>query len=115
MRQNVARVLCGGRIDGDVAFIDVLNDSVLVDHKGRTISVAAILVVNAVILHHGSFEIAEQRKRDAVLFAELFVGGNAIYADPENLRVGSLEFGDISLIRLHFLRSTTGEGEHIEG
>ena len=41
--------------------------------------------------------------------------GNAVHADAENLRVCVTEFGDISLIRLHFLRSTTGKGEDVKG
>ena len=47
------------------------------------------------------------------MFGELAVGGNAIYAEAENLRVGSFEFCDIILIRFQFFRSTTGEREHI--
>ena len=54
-------------------------------------------------------------KSNAILFGEFAVGGNAVYAEAENLCVGRFEFGDISLIRLHFLRSTTGEGQHVNG
>jgi len=114
MRQNVAGVLCRCRIDGDVTFVDVLNNSVLVDDEGGAITEALVFIIDAVILHDCAFEIAQQRKGYPVLFAEFFIGRNAIDADSENLRVVSFEFGDISLIRLHFLRSTTGECEHIE-
>jgi len=114
MRQNVAGVFCRSRIDSDVTFVDVLNNSVLVDHEGGAISEALVFIVEAIILYDCAFEIAQQRKGYPVLFAEFFIGRNAIDADSENLRVVSFEFGDISLIRLHFLRSTTGECEHIE-
>lgn len=50
-----------------------------------------------------------------MLFGKLPIGGNAINANSENLSISSFEFGDISLIRLKFLRSTTGECQHIEG
>src|ERR1700674_4430497 len=110
VRKDVAGILGGGWIDGDVPFVDVLNDPVFVDHKGRTIAIAAVFIEDAIVLDHCAFEIAEQRKGDAVLLAEFSVRGNTVHTDAENLRVGSFEFGDISLIRLHFLRSTTGEG-----
>ena len=114
MRKDIARIFRAGWIDSDVAFVDVLNDSVFVDHESCAISEALIFIEDTVIFHHGAFEIAEQRKGNAVLGPEFFVGGHAVDAESENLRVGSFEFGDISLIRLHFLRSTTGEGEHIK-
>jgi hypothetical protein len=78
----------------------VLNDPILIDHKRGSIAKALGFVENSVISDHRSFEIAEQWKRDADVLCETFVGGNAIYANAENQRVGSFEFGDISLIRL---------------
>jgi len=78
----------------------VLNDPVLIDHKRGSIAIAPGFVENSVISDHRSFEIAEEWKRDADVLCETFVGGNAIYADAENLCVRAFEFGDISLIRL---------------
>jgi len=49
-----------------------------------------------------------------VLFGEFAVGGNTVNTDPENLCVSGFEFGDISLIRPHFPRSTTGERQHVK-
>jgi hypothetical protein len=78
----------------------VLNDPVLIDHKRGSIAKALGFVENSVISDHRSFEIAEEWKRHANVLCETFVGGNAIYANAENLCVRAFEFGDISLIRL---------------
>jgi hypothetical protein len=112
--QYVACFGSGGGIDRYVPFIDVLNDPVLIDHKGSTIPKALRLIENPVIPYHSSFEIAEQGKRDADVLREAFVCGNAIYTDAENLRVHSFEFGDISLIRLQLFGSTTGKCQHVK-
>ena len=115
MRQDVAGVLGAGGIDRYVTFVDVLNDPVLIDHKGGAVSIATLFVKDSIVLHHRSFKIAEQWKRYPVLFGEFAVGRNAVYAETKNLSIVRFEFGDISLIRLHFLRSTTGESQNVEG
>lgn len=115
MRQDIAGVRGAGWIDRDVAFVDVLDDSVFIDDKGGAVSIATLFVKDPVVFHGCSLEIAEQREGYAVLFGEFSVGGNAVYAETKNLSIIRFEFGDISLIRLHFLRSTTGESQDIEG
>src|SRR5476651_672485 len=95
VRQDVAGVLGGGWVDGDVPFVDVLNDPVFVDHKGRAITKALLLVKNSIVLNYRALEIAEKRESNAILFGEFAIGGNTIYAESENLRVGRFEFGDI--------------------
>ncbi len=115
MRQHVARVFRAGRIDRHVAFVDVLNKTVFVDYKRGAIAVAAFLIEDAILLHDGAFEVAEQRKGDANLLGKLAVSGNAVHTEAENLGIGRFEFGDISLIRLHLFRSTAGESQHIKG
>jgi len=114
VRQYVACFGSGCRIDRYVAFIDVLNDPVLIDYKGSPIPKALRLIEDAIIPHHSSFEIAQQGKRDADVLREAFVGGNTVYTDAENLCFHSFEFGDISLIRLQLLRSTTGKGQNVK-
>ena len=114
MRQYVACFGSGGGIDRYVPFIDVLNDTVLIDYKRSTIPKALRFIENAVVPDYRSFEIAQQGKRDADVLREAFVGGNTIYTDAENLRFHSLEFGDISLIRLQLLRSTTCKGQNVK-
>ena len=115
MRQDIAGVFGAGWIDRHVAFVDMLDDSVFVDHESGPVSIATVFVKDPIVSHDCSLEIAEQREGYAVLFGEFSVGGNAVYAETENLSIIRFEFGDISLIRLHFLRSTTGEGQNIEG
>jgi hypothetical protein len=114
MRQYVAGVGGGGWIDRHAAFIDVSNDAVLVDDERGSIAEALFFIKNSVILHHGSLKITEQWKRYTDVLCKTAVGGNAVDADAEDLSFCAFEFGDISLIRLKFFRSTTGEGQHIE-
>jgi len=115
VRQNVARFGCGRGINRHISFVDVLNDSVLVDDKRGAISEALLFVKNPVVFDDCSFEIAEERKGDADVLREAAVGRNAVDTNTENLSIVAFEFGDISLIRLQFLRSTTGECQHIKG
>src|SRR5437870_9670798 len=114
VRQDVACILGARRIDSFAAFFDMLDDSVLVDHEGGAIAVPALFVEDAVVLHDRSFEITQQGKGQAILFGKLAISGNAVNANAENLSIGSIEFGDISLIRLHLFRSTTGERQDIK-
>ncbi len=113
MRQYVAGLDDAAGIDGDVSFVDVLNDPLFVDHKSCAITKPLFLIKDSVVLYHSTLEVAEDGKREPELFGKLPIGRNTVYAKPENLSVGSIEFGDISLIRLKFLRSTTGEREHV--
>ena len=115
MRQYVAGFGGGGWIDRHAAFIDVLNDSLLVDDECGSIAEALFFIKDSIILHHSSLEITEQWKRYANVLCKTTIGRNAIDADAEDLSFCSFEFGDISLIRLEFFRSTAGEGQHIEG
>jgi hypothetical protein len=104
----------GGRIDCHVPFVDVTDDAFFVDQEGGAISKALLLVEDAIVFHDGAFEIAENGKRNSNLFCEFAVGGNAVDTHSKNLSLVCFELGDISLIRLQFLRSTAGEGEHID-
>src|SRR5262245_25553431 len=114
MREHVTRFDSGARIDGDVSFVNVPDDTFFIDHEGGTISKALLFVEATIILHHSAFEITEQWKRNSKLFCEFAVGGDTVYTHSENLSVGGFELSDISLIRFQFLRSTTGEGEHVD-
>jgi hypothetical protein len=103
----------GGWIDCDIAFVDVPDNAFFVDQEGGAISKTLLLVEDPVILYYCAFEIAEEREGNSKLFGEFAVGENAVYTHSENLSFGGFEFGDISLIRLQLLRSTTCESEHI--
>jgi len=100
MSQDVAGFKRCRWVDGHVPFVDMLNNPSLIDHKRSAITKALRFVEKPVILDHCSFEIAEERKCNADVLREAFVGGNAVYTDAENLCFCSFEFGDISLIRL---------------
>jgi hypothetical protein len=113
MLKHVTRVDNRGRIDRDVSFVDVLDDALLIDHESSAISEALFFVEDAVVFDDSAFEITEYREGNSDLFGEFAVGGNTVNTHAENLRVGGLEFGDISLIRLQFLRSTTCERQYV--
>jgi len=113
MLEDVAGLNNSGRIDGHVSFVNVPDDAFFIDQEGGAISEALLLVEDAIVFNDGSFEIAENRECNSNLFGEFTVGGNAVDTHSENLSLVCFEFGDISLIRLQFLRSTTGKGEHI--
>jgi hypothetical protein len=78
----------------------VLNDSFLVHDERGARAVAAFLVEDAVVADGLAFEIAEERERDLDVFGEARVGGRTVYTDAQNLSFGSVEFGNIRLIRL---------------
>lgn len=115
MRQDVAGIGGTRRIDRHVTFVDVLNDAVLVDHKGRAIAKALRFIKNSVIFHHCAFEVAEQREGKSILLGKFTIGGDTVDAETQDLRVGRFECGDTSLVRLHLLRSTSGEGQNVDG
>ncbi len=108
-------MICAGRVNRRFTLLDVPDDALFIDRKRSACAVTAFLVENAVISDHLAFEIAQQRKRHLNVFGETFVGCVAFRTDPQNLRAAFLEFGNIRLIRLQFLRSATGEGEHVKG
>ena len=80
MRQDVARVRGSRHIDRDVAFVDMLNDAILIDHERSAIAVAAIFVVDAIVFNDGVFDVAQQRERNADLFGKFRIGIRTIYA-----------------------------------
>ena len=114
MHKQVARVRGTCRIDRDVTFIDVPDNPFLVYHEGSTIAEPLLLIENPIVLNNCPFKVTKEWKGNADLFSELAVGRDAVYTNTKNLRVGCFEFGDISLIRLHLLRSTAGESQNIE-
>jgi len=97
-----------------LARLDVLDHAVLVNHERGTVGETMFLIQNAVGLRNGSLKVAQKGEIDVFLLGKGAVGGRAVDADAQNLGSILLEFGDISLIRLQLLRSTTGEGEYIE-
>jgi hypothetical protein len=89
-------------------------DPVLIDAERGSCAISTLFIKDPIVFNHFPLEIAEQRECHSYVFLEAFVGRIAVNADPQDLRVCLLEFGDIRLIRLQLLRSTAGEGEHVE-
>jgi hypothetical protein len=114
MLEDVTGINDSGRIDRHVSFVNMLDDAFFIDQEGGAISKALLLVEDAIVFNDSAFEIAEDGKCNSELFCEFAVGGNAVDTHSEDLSLISFEFGDISLIRLQFLRSTTGKGEHVD-
>ena len=86
--EHVARVHDGRRIDRNVSFVDVPDDSFFVDQEGGAVSEALLFVEDSIRFDDRAFEVAEDRKRHFNLFCEFAVGGNAVNTHSENLRVG---------------------------
>ena len=92
----------------------MLNFAVFVNNKSGACPIARFFVVNSVILYSFSFPIAEKRKFYADVLRESFIGGETVHTDSKNLRFRSVEFGNIRLICLEFLRSAACERENVE-
>lgn len=76
------------------------NNPFLVDDEGRAAADESLLVEDAVGFDYLSLHIAKQRKCHSYVFGKTLIGGKAVNTDADDLRVGLLEIGDISLIRL---------------
>ena len=83
--KDVTRLHDGGWIDGDVSFVDVLDDAFFIDQEGGAISKALLFVEYAIVFDHGAFEIAEDGKGNLNLLGKFTVGGNTVYTQSENL------------------------------
>ena len=93
------------------ALLDVPDLALPVDHESGPVGDAPLRDQHAVLRRHLALrEIAQQRERELSFSDEFFLGRNVVGADAEYLGLHALEFGDTSLVRQHFLRSTTGEG-----
>ncbi len=115
----------GVGIDGVITFFDKLDDALLVDDDVGTQSPLVAFVIlcgvvgfeDSVRLEHLAVHVAEEREGNADLLGEGGVGGGTIHADAEDFRIRGVNLtgGDSSLDRLKLLRSTTGEGQHVDG
>ncbi len=115
----------GVGIDGVIALFDELDDALLVDNDvgaqgplvGFVILCRVVAFEDAVGLEHLAVHVAEEREGDADLLGKGGVGSGAIYTDSENFRIRGVDLtgGDSSLDRLKLLRSTTGEGQDVDG
>ena len=55
--EHVTRLHDGCRIDGDVSFVDVLDDAFLIDQERGAVSEALLLVEDTISLDYRAFEI----------------------------------------------------------
>jgi len=121
--QSSAHGQSGVGIDRAVAFVDQLDDALLVDDnvgaQGPLVRFVVFVVAfeDAVGLEHLAVHVAEEREGDADLLGECGVGSGAIHTDTEDFRIRGVDFsgGDSSLDRLKLLRSTAGEGQDVDG
>ena len=110
-------------IDGAVAFFDVLDDAVFVDDDVGALRPVVGFVLDVIALEdaiggeHLFVHVAEEGKLNVDLLGERGVGGGTIHAYTEDFRVGGVDLacGESSLDRLKLFRSTTGEGEDVDG
>ena len=110
-------------IDGAVAFLDELDDALLVDDDVGAQSpfigfiVLVVTLEDAVGLEHLAVHVAEERKFNADLLGEGGVGSGTIHTDTEDFRIRGVNLtgGDSSLDRLKLLRSTASEGQDVDG
>jgi len=115
----------GVGIDGAIAFFDKLDDALLVDYDVGAQSPLVAFVIfprvvgleNAVGFEHLAIHVAEEGEGDADLLGEGGVGSGTIYTDSEDFRIRGVNLtgGDSSLDRLKLFRSTTGEGQDVDG
>jgi hypothetical protein len=120
VRANGERIV---RIDGAVTFLDVLDDAVFINHDVRALrpligfALHVVSLQNAVVLEHLFVHIAEERKLDVDLLGKCGICRGRIHTYTENDCIVRIDFTgcESSLDRLKLFRSTTGEGEHING
>jgi hypothetical protein len=77
---DVACRPCATGIDGRLADINVLDDSIFVDYECGAIGETFGVIQYAIILGNVSHEIAEKGKFDPDLLCEGFVGGRTVNA-----------------------------------
>ena len=112
--QEAARRVGVVGIQGLALAVDVLNHPVFVDHKRGAMRNRELIVQDPIFCRDFASEIAKQGEGHADLLGVGFVGELTVDAHSQYHGAGLLESGNISLIRLKLLRSTTGEGEHIK-
>ena len=116
MLQPATCGFCTHWIDGSITFFDAGDLAVDVNNKGRTVRDPHLRNQNSVLFADFTHVIAQHREFSFQLgFFPMFQRGSEICADGEDLNIHSIELSDTSLVRQHFLRSTTGERRGEEG
>ncbi len=104
------------RIDGALAFLNVLDNALLVDHKRGAARKLLLVIQDAILFGDLARHVAQQGELHAELLGEFGIGIGAVNADAENRGVVQIDFaiGDISLIRLQLVGSIRTEGHYVE-
>ena len=114
MLQKAARRMRVVRIQSLALAVDVLDHTVLINDKRGAVRHREFVIQNAVLGCGFACEIAKEGEGDADLLSVCFIGKLAVNTDSQNLRSGSFELGNISLICLEFFRSTTRKRKDVK-
>jgi hypothetical protein len=104
------------RIDGALAFLNVLDNALLVDHKGGAARKLLLIIQDAIFFGDFARHVAQQGELHAQLLGEFSISEGTVNADAQNRSVIQIDFaiGDISLIRLQLVCSIRTEGHYVE-
>jgi hypothetical protein len=104
------------RVDRAVAFLNVLDLSLLIHNERGAVRKLELIVQDAVLLRDLPRHVAQQRKLHSDFLGEGLVGGRSVNADAKYRGVFQVDLAgvDTSLVCLKFFRSTTGKGKDVE-
>ena len=115
MRQTAAGLVGARRIDGLVAFLDVGDLAVLVDHESGAVGDAELRDQHAILLRNLSHVVTDHGIAGVEFLFPVSQRWREIGADRYHLRFICIKFCDTRLVRGEFARSTTGERGYEEG
>ncbi len=112
--ERTARLIRSRRVNRFSTLLYVTDYPVLVYDESSTASDESFFVEDTIRSDHLTLYVGEERECDSYVLLESSVGGVTVNRNAQNLRVILFEVGNISLIRLQFLRSTARKGKHVE-
>lgn len=113
--ERAARLIRARRINRLCALLYVTDYTALVYDECGAASNEVLFVEDSISSNDLPLDVGEKRESNTYIFLESLIGGIAVNANAQNLRVALLKVGDIRLIRLQLFRSTTRKGENVEG
>ena len=114
VRTDVDRVR---RVNRTAALLDVLDLALLVHYKRGATRKLRFFIQDSVRLRDFALHVAKKWELDPDFFRKRGIGGRGINADAKHSGVIEVDLAriDTRLVSLKFFRSTTSEGEHVEG
>ena len=109
------------RIHGGIIHLLLDNLAALINQECRATAkfhghaFNVFLFRQTVLAGHRASPVAKQRESHAILLRECEIRKRTVHAHTQNLGVGAFQLCQVLLESFDFLRSTTGEGEHIKG